>query len=126
MGLGLKIIFPLFITTITILIAQTPPPMAPEVWSEPILIEVLGIGGEHSISRGGDTLVIYKGSLGIQMSYKRENVWQTPFPLNSHINYGLAHTTIISADGKKINFVDYERTGGFGSWEMININKLCF
>jgi Tol biopolymer transport system component len=113
-------IFLFFMMTFNTIIAQTPPPpsMASEVWSEPIKLDILGGGAQPSISRKGDILVFYKGSFGIQMSCKQGNVWQIPFSLNSQINYGLARTPVISADGKKIYFIDYERSGGFGSWDL--------
>ncbi len=112
-------IFLFIMMTFNTILAQTPPPpsMAPEVWSEPVMLENIGRGVEPSISRGGDTLVFLNG-MGIQISYRQAGVWQVPVTLSPHINYGFARNPTISADGKKIYFVDYERTGGFGSWDL--------
>lgn len=91
---------------------------APDVWSEPKKIIIVGIGASPSISVTGDTLLFFNGEKGIEMSIKKDSVWQTPFPLSSNINSGLAKNPSFSPDSKEIYFTDYGRTGGFGGWDL--------
>ncbi len=112
------VIWQLLLATTKIIFSQTPPPLAPEVWSEPIRLDILGIGGQPSVSPQGDTIVFYNGGVGIQMSWKKDDLWQAPQPLSRQFNFGLARTPSLSSDRRKIFFSDYGREGGYGAWDL--------
>lgn len=96
------------------------PPLAPEVWSEPVKLDVIGIGGQPSISPMSDQL-FFVGSLDtagsdILRSRKIGSVWQPPTQINSNINQGLEFAPAISPNGRKLYFRRYG--GGYGGWDL--------
>jgi Tol biopolymer transport system component len=96
-------------------------PTAPEVWSEPVLLDsVFGmshqIESSPSLTPDFDTLYLGKGD-GIYNSVKTNGIWQEPVKLNSSINPGGVATrySSISKDGKRLYFSGW---GGYGGWDL--------
>ena len=96
-------------------------PTAPEVWSEPVLLDSVfnkpfNWLESPSLTENMDTLYLDMSD-GIYYSIKKEAKWQEPVKLNSNINPGGVATrySSISKDGKRLYFSGW---GGYGGWDL--------
>ncbi len=96
-------------------------PTAPEVWSEPVLLDsVFNVPYKWlqspSLTKNLDTVYLDMGE-GIYCYIKLNGKWQDPVKLNSYINPGGVATRYpsISKDGKRLYFSGW---GGFGGWDL--------
>jgi len=100
---------------------KVPPawPIAPEVWSEPVLLDSVFIYPFSSIESSAltpnfDTIYFAKGAL--YSSVKTNGKWEEPKKLNSNINVGAGvRDCSISKDGRRLYFSGY---GGYGAWDI--------
>ncbi len=96
-------------------------PTAPEIWSEPVLLDSVFNKPymwleSPSLTPNLDTLYLDMGD-GVYFSVKENDKWQEPEMLNSNINPGGVATRFpsISKDGKRLYFSGW---GGFGGWDL--------
>ncbi|MFH0733698.1 MAG: T9SS type A sorting domain-containing protein [bacterium] len=109
----------LFLFTLQILPQDWP--IAPEVWSEPVLLDPVFNKpykwlDSPALTANMDTMYLSMGE-GIFRSVKLNNKWLEPVKLNENINTGGAATQrcSISKDGKRLYFSGW---GGYGSWDL--------
>ncbi len=95
-------------------------PTAPEVWSEPVLLDsVFNVPYKWheapALTPNLDTIYFAKGS--IWCSVKSNGRWETPEQLNLNINPNGVYTRncSISKDGKRLYFSGW---GGYGGWDL--------
>lgn len=100
---------------------KVPPdwPIAPEVWSEPVLLDSVFIYPFSHIESSAltpnfDTIYFAKGAL--YSSVKTNGKWEKPKKLNSNINQGVeVRDCSISKDGRRLYFSGH---GGYGAWDI--------
>jgi len=100
---------------------KVPPdwPIAPEVWSEPVLLDSVFIYPFSNIESSAltpnfDTIYFAKGAL--YSSVKTNGNWEKPKKLNSNINQGVeVRDCSISKDGRRLYFSGH---GGYGAWDI--------
>ncbi len=109
----------LFLFTIQILPQDWP--IAPEVWSEPVLLDPVfskpfSWHEYPSLTTNMDTIYLGMGA-GIYRSVQINGKWKEPVKLNLNINPGGTATRncSISQDGKRLYFSGW---GGYGGWDL--------
>lgn len=95
------------------------PPLAPEVWGEPVPILLLAtlehIEAQPSISSEAHNLFLFKTN-GIAKSKRVDGEWAFPTMLHDRINAGIEEAPSISPNGRKLYFRRYG--GGYGGWDL--------
>lgn len=100
---------------------KVPPdwPIAPEVWSEPVLLDSVFIYPFSNIESSALTPnfdTIYFSAGPVYSSVKTNGKWEKPKKLNSNINVGAGvRDCSISKDGRRLYFSGY---GGYGAWDI--------
>jgi hypothetical protein len=97
--------------------AQTLESTAREVWSEPVRIFPTGTAVYPAVSSTGDTLYCV-GIQRLSRSIKISGVWSSLQPLPSGVNTSLAKHPAITPDGRRLYFIEHDRGGGYGGWDL--------
>jgi len=93
-----------------VVLAQQTFPQAPEVWSEPVVLDtVFAIPMQRSASASFTPNIdtaYFEGGTGIYMSYKKDGKWTSRTKLNKYINdTNIAYRNpSISKNGKRLYF----------------------
>ncbi|MFZ5949052.1 MAG: T9SS type A sorting domain-containing protein [Stygiobacter sp.] len=117
----MKIIILLLLCVFLITIqAQQKFPIAPEIWSEPVILDTVFARQWQeaaSFTPNIDT-AYYEGGAGIYMSFKKNDKWVSRVKLNSNINdQDIAYRTpTISKNGKRLYFSAWKGYGGWDIW----------
>lgn len=98
-------------------------PTAPEIWSEPVLLDSLFNIPYHwlespSLTQGMDTLYYFDSR--INMPHKKDGKWTLPVQLTDNVNgFSAMRECSISKDGKKLYMCAW---GGYGGWDVYYLN----
>ncbi len=119
----MRTIFLLIIISIPLSVhGQQTFPEAPEIWSEPVVLDTVFArpmqrSASASFTRNMDT-VYFEGGTGIYMSYKKDGKWISRMKLNKNINdTNIAYRNpSISKDGKRLYFSAWKGYGGWDIW----------
>jgi len=102
--------------------AQQNFPHAPEIWSEPVILDTVfarpyALQVSASFTSNIDT-AYFEGGTGIYMSYKKDGKWTSRIKLNNNINdVNIAYRNpSISKDGKRLYFSAWKGYGGWDIW----------
>ncbi|MBU0558068.1 MAG: T9SS type A sorting domain-containing protein [Bacteroidetes bacterium] len=111
-----KIVFIIasFIVTITVLAQDYP--LAPEIWSEPVLLTDAHVFYDHPTLNATLDTIYFGYGVGVYRSILVEGNWSKPDSIPQLIHGG-AYTghPSLSRDGKRIYHTAW---GGYGSWDM--------
>jgi len=115
-----KSIILLSLITILEISAQQKYPVAPEIWSEPIILDtVFAESWQRAafFTSNSDT-AYYEGGTGIYMSCKKDGRWTSRVKLNKNVNdQNVAYRNpSISKDGRRLYFSAYKGYGGWDIW----------
>ena len=119
----MKKIFLLIIISIPLSVhGQGTFPQAPEIWSEPVILDTAlarrySIEDGPSLTRNLDTIFLAKDD-GIYFSFLKDQKWVSPIKLNQNINDGIAayRNPSISKSGKRLYFSAWKGYGGWDIW----------
>jgi hypothetical protein len=115
-----RLIFLLNVIILVNIYAQTKFPIAPEIWSEPTILDTVFTRSwqtSASFTSSMDT-AYYEGGTGIYISYKKNGKWTSRVKLNSTINdQEVAYRTpTISQNGRRLYFSAWKGYGGWDVW----------
>ncbi|MCF8356073.1 MAG: T9SS type A sorting domain-containing protein [Melioribacteraceae bacterium] len=117
-----KLIFIIGILLTSNNIAQQRFPPAPEIWSEPVLLDS-SFARQYfweespSLSSNMDTIYFDRGNGVIHTAIKRDDKWQPSIKLNDNINgFVSKYRPSISKDGKRLYLSVWAGYGGWDVW----------